>query len=446
MNDNPAIALITLPFAAGMLLVAMWLIRLAAPRYGLSPEIQRMMVHVATGLFAIALPWILLEPWLVYSMLVLSVLVMAALRVPKLARDGIGAALHGVERKSWGDFMLVAAVGTLYFFSGNASNPVLYILPLAVLTLSDAAAALAGSRYGRIHYTIEDGQKSIEGSVIFFLVTWILAMVALLLLSDVSRPNVVLLSLLTAAFATAIEADSWRGFDNYFVPIGVFFIVDVHMYSDPWVLCGLAIGFLTVLNLLRVYGGALVGLSDHTARAYTAALFMIGAATALSNMVLPALVLGVQTWTRRVNPCSARHPDLDNLAMLAVVSFVSLIGGMALGRSGISFYTTISAAIVAQFILIALANRSMRTRVAATAVIVFVFTLAVEAVIALNPPEVRWHGPILPLVAVGLLVPTLAAALRPDFYAVERHAKVGLIAALIPFLGYFFFYFTTGAT
>ena len=56
------------------------------------------------------------------------------------------------------------------------------------------------------------------------MVTWILAMVALLLLSDVPCANVVLLSLITASFATVVEADSWRGFDNYFVPVGVLFL------------------------------------------------------------------------------------------------------------------------------------------------------------------------------------------------------------------------------
>ena len=55
-----------------------------------------------------------------------------------------------------------AAIATLYFFSGQAAEPVLYVLPLAVLTLSDAAAALAGSSYGRMRYTIEEGQKSIK--------------------------------------------------------------------------------------------------------------------------------------------------------------------------------------------------------------------------------------------------------------------------------------------
>lgn len=445
MSTHTALALLYLPLAAGLLIGTMGLIRLAAPRYGLSAELQRKVVHAATGLFAMALPWLLPEPWLVYSMLVLAMIVMAVLRLPAIMREGIGSVLHGVERKSWGDLMLVAAVGTLYFFSDGASDPVLYVLPLAVLTLSDAAAALAGSSYGRIHYTIEDGQKSIEGSIIFFLVTWILAMVALLLMSDVPRPNVVLLSLLAAAFATTVEADSWRGFDNYFVPIGVFFIVDVHMYSDPWVLCLLAIGFLSVLNLLRVYGGALVGLSDHTARAYTAALFMIGAATALINMILPALVLGVQTWTRRVNPCNARHPDLDNLAMLAVVSFISLIGGMALGTSAISFYSIICGAIILQYVMVALADRSRATRLAIMVATVFAITLVIETVIALNPPEVSWHGPILPLTAAGLLVPALVASLRPDLYVDERHFKVGVIAAIIPVCSYFFFYLRAGA-
>ena len=444
MSLHPIIAGLLLPLAAGLLVAGMGFVRLAARRWGWSAEIQRKAVHVATGLFCMSLPWLLPQAWLVYVMLVLAVAVMGVLRLPAIAKGGVGSVLHGVERKSWGDLMLVAAVGTLYFFSNEAKVPVLYLLPLAVLSLSDAAAAVAGSAYGRLRYTVEDGQKSVEGSVVFFMVTWILSMVALLLFSDVARANVVFLSLMTAAFATVVEAESWRGFDNYFVPVGVLFLISGHMESSPTALVLLALGFLAVLSLLKVYGGAFLGLSDHTARAYTAALFMIGAVTALPNVILPAATLAAQPCARRTSPSSARHPDLDMLVMLAVVSFVALIGGAALGRSAISFYEMICAAIVAQLVLLALVNWPLALRIMAGAILVAVLTAIVSGVISLNPAETQWHGPLLPIIGLSLLVVVIAGVLWPDFFRDYRHAKVGAVASLVPVASYLFLYARQG--
>ncbi|MCY6383000.1 hypothetical protein [Hoeflea prorocentri] len=442
MTLHPAIAIALIPLSVMLLVVVMGIVRIAARRYGWSAEIQRKAVHVATGLYAMSLPWILPEPWMVYSLLVLAVIVMGVLRIPALAKGGIGSALHGVERSSWGDVMLVAAVGTLYFFSGNGSVAVLYLLPLAVLTLSDAAAAVAGSGYGRLVYTIEDGQKSIEGSLVFFMVTWILAMIALLLLSDVPRVSVVMLSVMIAAFGTVIEADSWRGFDNYFVPVGVLFLVAVHMDSGPVDLILLALGFLAVLCLLNVYGGALLGLSKHTARAYTAALFLIGAVTTLPNMILPASALLTQTYARRQYPGDARHPDLDMLAMLAVVSFGWLICGVALGHVAISFYGTTCGAMVALLGPLALAERPFWQRVSLTALLVLLLGVIVSGVIAINPADTRWHGNTVAIVVVSLVVPALAGLLRPGFFHHNRYAKAGVVSVFVPLVAYLYLLFT----
>ena len=46
-------------------------------------------------------------------------------------------------------------------------GPVLYVLPILILTLCDAASALVGSRYGKRIFRIEEGSKSIEGVVVF---------------------------------------------------------------------------------------------------------------------------------------------------------------------------------------------------------------------------------------------------------------------------------------
>lgn len=442
---NPLLGIALLPLAAALLVGGMAIIRNVGARRGWSAELQRKTVHVATGLFAMSLPWILPQAWLVYTLLVLAVVVMLVLRLPAIA-NGIGSALHGVERKSWGDLMLVAAVGSLYFISGQAAEPVLYLLPLAVLTLSDTAAALAGGNYGRIRFTVEDGQKSIEGSAIFFLVTWIIAMAALLLLSDVPRANVVLLSFMTAAFATLVEADSWRGFDNYFVPVGVLFLISVHMDSSPQELVLLAIGFLITLHILTTFGGRLLDLTDHAARAYTAGIFMISTVTAPQNLALPIVLLITHAVARKLNRDNARYPDLDMLAVLAAISFVSLIGGAAAGRTAISFYAVTCAGLILQMALLAASHKSTGIRLTIWAGAGAILFAAAMSVIGLNGLDANWHGEVAWITAASLMLCGVAAFAWPGLLADRRHAKTAIIALVIPLTSYLVLHFGKGIT
>ncbi len=179
--------------SVAMLLVVMAAVKTLGSRYAWSAELQRKCVHVATGLYALTLPLTFSERWPVLVLIGMAGAVMLTLRLPRFAKSGFGSTLHGVERKSYGELLLALSVGFIFCFS--LDNPVLYVLPITVLTLSDAAAAMIGTRYGRRLFAVEAGTKSLEGVAMFFLVTWIVAMVLLLLMTDIGRVNVVLLSL-----------------------------------------------------------------------------------------------------------------------------------------------------------------------------------------------------------------------------------------------------------
>ncbi|MBV6656303.1 MAG: hypothetical protein KI785_00900 [Devosiaceae bacterium] len=439
MTLSPALSALAIPGSVALILAGMWLVSRLAKRWGWSAEIQRKLVHVTTGLFAMALPWLLPSPALVYGLLAATLLVMLVLRLPSIAKGSVGRVVHGVERSSWGDVMLVLAVATLYFSSGEASTPVLYLLPLAILTVSDAAAAVAGSAYGRMHYVVEDGQKSVEGSLVFFMITWILAMSFLLLLSDVPRATVVLLSFIAAAFATLLEADSWRGFDNYFVPVGVLLLLATNLDSSSLTLVLLAVGFIAGFAFIHGYGGPLLGLSAHTSRAYTAGLFMISAVTVWPNMILPTLALVAQTFARRFNPSDSRHPDLDMLGLLAALSFAALLGGSALGVSAISFYSIACAAIALQCAMLALADRSLVIRLGSLAVMGLALAGGLFILTALHQGQLgvmaQLDARMLmgPLIIASLVIAALVSTAFPAFYRTARYAKVSVVGALIPY-------------
>jgi len=132
-------AQIGLAFASVLVLLGlMALVRRGAGAMGLGAEVQRKLVHVGTGLYALALPWLFPDRWPVYMLIAVTLGVMALLRLPLFAK-GIGGALHGVERRSYGDFLLAGSVGLCFFLADGEA--LLYVLPLAVLTLADAAAA-----------------------------------------------------------------------------------------------------------------------------------------------------------------------------------------------------------------------------------------------------------------------------------------------------------------
>ncbi len=425
-----ALPVLTALAAVAALLGVMALVRRTAVRRGWAPEVQRKSVHVATGLFAISLPWLFAEAWPVWFLLALTLGVMGALRLPAL-RTRLGAALHSVERRSWGDFMLAAAVGLLFLFSDGSA--ILYVLPLAIVTLADAAAALAGSLYGRRFFVVEDGQKSLEGSAVFFLVAMLVVMVCLLLLTEVGRGNVVLLGLMIAAFATLVEADSWRGFDNLFLPLGIFLFLDVHLDAGALELVAQAGLFIVALVAFRVVAPSL-GLSPHAARVYVIAAFLLLSATAVQNAVLPLLVLAAHLWARIANPTGERFPDLDIVAALAVLGFGALALGEAVGANALSFYTLAAAAIAAGLTSVAAATSGRVTgaalRVAAPAALLGLWGLLGS----LNPAAVQWHGSIWPAAVAIVAAATLAPAARPPAFAGERALKLAVLG-IVPSFG-----------
>ena len=346
----------------------MWL----GHRFAWGPELQRKAVHVATGLYATSLPFMFAELWPVLLLIGLSGGAMLALRHPRLATTRIGATLHGVGRKSYGELLLAASIGIVFALS--IGKPVLYVLPMAVLTLSDAAAALVGTRYGRHLFTVEAGTKSAEGVVAFFLVTWIVAMVILLLASDIARANVVLLSLMIAAFGAMVEADSWRGLDNLFVPVGIHLFLAAHLQSPPLTLLLLAMSFLIVLAAILASARAL-RLSIHAARGYTILVFLICAVTAPHNAIVPVMAVLAGLAAGRVRPCQSPHPHLDFLAAVAGVALLWLFVGEVTRVNALNAYNLTFAGTALALVTLAAGNRLHFVGVATAGLAALVFAL-----------------------------------------------------------------------
>jgi phytol kinase len=261
---------------------------LMTKRAGLHPEVARKTIHVGLGLYCLCFPLLFDRPWPVITLCAGAVTLMLVLRASRQRTAGLGAALHGVARQSYGE--LLFAISVALVFTLGHRQLVTYLLPIAILTLSDAAAALVGVRYGRVQFRVDGGYKSLEGAAIFLLTAWIISMCLLLLYSDASRLSVIVLGCLIAVYGTLVEGASWRGWDNFFLPIAIHTVL-VHALGVP------AAALLETAAISLACWGAVLflgprrGLDRHAATFLTAVIATIAMVSSPWNIVLPIVAL-----------------------------------------------------------------------------------------------------------------------------------------------------------
>lgn len=208
---------------------------LVARRTHLDPELRRKLVHLGMGLCCVGLPLVFEHAW--------EAALAGALGVGLLLlarghwRGALGAGLHGVARRSYGDLWFVAAVAALFILTKTAPThglgDVVYVLPVLILAVSDAAAALVGGRFGRLRFRIGDSEKSWEGVAAFVVTAWPIAFAVLALGTDLGLGEAALLGLLVATFGAGLEAVGGRGFDNLLVPLGVYVVLVAAVSDEP---------------------------------------------------------------------------------------------------------------------------------------------------------------------------------------------------------------------
>ena len=244
-------------------------LRAARARTGMHPELCRKLLHIGMGLTTLSFPWLFHAAWPVVLLAAVSMGLLIGLRRSEALRERFGGVVDGVERKSLGEVFFPPAVAAVFVLSRG--DPVLYGIPVLLLTLGDAAAALVGVRYGTVRYTTSEGHKSAEGSVAFFLAAFLSVHVPLLLFTTTGRTESLFIGLTLGLLATLMEAAAWSGLDNLFLPLGGFVLLRVFVGLNSAELAarlGVAAGLLllalawrrrTTLNDSAMMGAALAG-------------------------------------------------------------------------------------------------------------------------------------------------------------------------------------------
>ena len=168
-------------------------------RWKLGAEAARKSAHVGAAVVAAALPFFMSFP---------AVAVLALLFVPFMLvsrRIDLFPAVHGVERSTLGEtyFPLGVCAAALLF-----PHPGPFAFGVLVMGLADAAASVAGQRYGRRAYRLFTTWKTYAGSAAFFAVTLVLTLAF--------APTPVAIGI--AAALTVVEGALGGGTDNLVLP------------------------------------------------------------------------------------------------------------------------------------------------------------------------------------------------------------------------------------
>jgi len=232
---------------AGLLVVSMGSLAAAVRHLGLAPEWGRKLLHVAMGSVTLSFPWLIGRPGPVLLLAVLSGAWLLAVRMSPRLSTHFGAALHGVARPSWGEIHFAAGTAVSYLLARGEA--LYFILPMALVTFADTAAAIAGTR-ARHRHPIGIHDKTVEGCAAFFAVACVCATAALSVGTH-SLAQTFTMAVQLAFDATALELIGLRGADNLLIPIGTACQLRLLLNAAPEV-PAVHLGLALVLLTLRL--------------------------------------------------------------------------------------------------------------------------------------------------------------------------------------------------
>jgi len=253
----------------------------------LSAEGSRKIIHITMGCLTLTFPFIFAYRQSVVYLGIIAIAALLSIRLNKRLRHGIGSALLNIQRESFGEIYFVVSVVVVFVLHESAFQ---YLIPIAVLTFADSVAALIGTSYGRysLSHKNEDA-KSSEGSVMFFIVAFICALIPLQLMTDIGRAEVLVISFLIGILAAIIEIVCSRGGDNLLLPILTYSIL-LYNINQPLRSIFINLAVMAALLVLGIVVYKLTGITKISV-AYSFLVAYIAMTQGGVTWVLPPLML-----------------------------------------------------------------------------------------------------------------------------------------------------------
>jgi phytol kinase len=290
------------------------------------PETTRKMFHTGSGTLTLAFPFLFKELWPVLLLTGASALLIAAVKFLPVLRDRLGSVTNRVDRPTLGELYFPLSVALLFALT-LGQDPLLFVIPVLMLTFADATCALIGNRYGMTQYM--GASKTLEGSVAFVVVAFFCVHVPLLLWSDVGRAEALLIAATLALLVMLLEGSAWRGLDNLFIPIGGYFLLRAYLSMDAAALLSRLI-VTVVLVILIVLARRRTTLEDDSLVAGAFLCYVAWAVMGWQWLVAPLAIAVGYRWLSPSTPDNSRRMH-DVPAVLSV--WVAAIAWLSLARA-----------------------------------------------------------------------------------------------------------------
>jgi dolichol kinase len=203
--------------ASGIFLLLFLVIIVAAQliyKAGMPAEVSRKFVHVCGGILSLFLPSFIDSPWYVLGLCAIAFFVLLF----TWFRKKLGA-IHKTQRRSIGSIVFPIPVYICFAMYNYYDNPLIFYIPVSLLTFADTMAEIGGKNWGRYGPVFFGGRKSLVGSLCFL-------GTAVVILAVMGVGWITLLTI--AAVATVAELVSVNGWDNVTVPLVGLGVLMVH--------------------------------------------------------------------------------------------------------------------------------------------------------------------------------------------------------------------------
>jgi uncharacterized protein (TIGR00297 family) len=189
----------------------------------LSINVTRKFVHILTGFLIAITPFLLHRP---YPLLVISAIFMILNLIA--IKMGWMPGMHATEKISYGTVFYPASFFILILLLWERHKAIL-VISMLIMAIADAMAAIIGEKLKKpIRYQFAGEQKSVQGSAVILIITFVITLLGLKFFSSFENLSIDVkqswwIAAIVAVIATACESISYKGSDNFTVPLGAAF-------------------------------------------------------------------------------------------------------------------------------------------------------------------------------------------------------------------------------
>jgi phytol kinase len=140
-----------------------------------------------------------------------------------MLRRRFGAVLHDAKRISHGELYFALAIAGLML--ATSDRPLLFVVPVLILTISDAAAAIVGRALPRCRLTGLASGKTASGCAAFLATAFLITLLGLNRYTGLPLTTSLAIAAVVATGTCIVEAVSHQGRDNLFVPATAFVLL-----------------------------------------------------------------------------------------------------------------------------------------------------------------------------------------------------------------------------